>query len=138
MCTHMLLPDVDGILPLKICFILRLNYNVRQSQDRTGRRPFSDRDSADRFDSQFSGYTRHDREESSFIIMSSWEPAYLCQCDSNIVLPTDSRGKDILHVTVKADELVGMIGLYVEELLDREDLTRKSLGNCTSAYINHF
>jgi len=34
-CTHVLLPDVGGIMPLKICFILRLNYIVRQSQDRT-------------------------------------------------------------------------------------------------------
>jgi len=51
--------------------------------------------------------------------------------DSNIVLPTDSHRKDILHVSVKADELVGVIGLYVDQLLDREDLTRKSLENCT-------
>ena len=66
-----------------------------------GWRPFSDHDSADRFDTQFSGVTRHGREESSFIIMTSCEPAYLRQGDSNIVLPTDSRGKDILHVSGK-------------------------------------
>lgn len=63
--------------------------------------------------------------------MTSCEPAYLRQGDSNIVLPTDSHGKDILHVSVKADELVGVIGLYVDQLLDREDLTRKSLVNYT-------
>jgi hypothetical protein len=82
----------------------------------TGLRPFSDHDSADRFDCQFSGVTRHGREKSSFIIMTSLEPAYLRQGDSNIVLPPDSRGNYILYVSIKADKLVGVI---VDQLLDR-------------------
>ena len=126
----MLLLDVDGIMPLKICFILRLN--TLWDSHRTGPRPLSYRDVTLRTASTVisQGYTRHGREESSFIIMTSCEPTYLRQDDSNIVFPTDSRGMDTLHISVKAHELLGTIGLYVDQLLDREDLTRKLLGNC--------
>jgi hypothetical protein len=129
-CTHVLLPDVDGIMPLQIRFILRLNNIVRQSQDRTATdlRPWLSRPLRQ---SVLWATVDTPRAVSSFVIMSTCESAYLHQGDTNIVLPTDYREKAILHIAVQADVLVGVIGLYVGQLLDREVLTRKSVGNCT-------
>lgn len=50
MCTHALLPGVNSVMLLKICFLLRLNYRreaVFIHGYRTGLRPFSDCDATD-------------------------------------------------------------------------------------------
>ena len=128
-CTHVLLPDVDCIMPLKMCFILRLNYNMRQSHDRmaTVLRPWlcgplrhsvlrgnptrPRRVVVHNHDIMRARVSSSGRQQHSSSNRFTWEGYTTCQW--------------------QADEHVGVIGLFVDQLLDREDLTWKSLGNYT-------